>query len=460
MMTVAIERLAFKSGTELGVELRSGRLDACDLVEETLAAIAAHPDQAIFIEVTAERARREAKAARTRLRSGMALSALDGVPMAWKDLFDVEGRVTTAGSIVLKDQPPARRDAALLRAAVNAGLVTIGLVNLSEFAFSAIGINPHYGTPRNPHDSKVARSPGGSSSASGVVVATGLLPLAIGTDTGGSVRVPASFNGVVGYKSSTGHYPMEGVFPLSRTLDTPGPLARTVEDCVLVDAALRGVLVPEAHRGTVEGLRILVPETLVLDECEPAVTANFQAAIERLAKAGARIERRPLPQLAAIPELIAKHGHVLGAEVMHLHRHRVLGTDAARMDRRVVQRILLAEKMTAVDLVEVQQTRARLIAEAEAAIGDAIVAYPTTPHVAMPTAPLEADDSQFVRINTKTARNTMLGNFLDWCGVAMPSGADTEGMPTSLLLSASHGRDIAVLSAALAAESIIRSVEG
>ena len=406
--------------------------------------------------MTAERARREASAARARLRSGLALSALDGVPMAWKDLFDVEGRVTTAGSIVLKGNAPADRDAHLLRAAVSAGIVTLGLVNMTEFAYSGIGLNPHYGTPRNPRDPEVARSPGGSSSGSAVLVAAGLSPLAIGTDTGGSVRVPASFNGVVGYKSSTGHYPMDGVFPLSRTLDTLGPLAHTVEDCVLVDAALRGALVPEARRGPVEGVRICVPETLVLEGCEPAVLANFEAAIERLAKAGARIERRPLPQLAAIPDLIAKHGHLLGAEAMHLHKDRVLGPDAARMDRRVVRRIRLAEKMTAVDLVEVQQTRARLIAETEAAIGDAILAFPTTPNVAMPIAPLEADDDLFFRENAKTLRNTMVGNFLDWCGVAIPSGVDKDGMPTSLLLSATHGRDTAVLSAALAAEPIIR----
>jgi aspartyl-tRNA(Asn)/glutamyl-tRNA(Gln) amidotransferase subunit A len=159
--------------------------------------------------------------------------------------------------------------------------VTIGTVNMTEFAYSGIGLNPHYGTPRNPHDPKVARSPGGSSSGSAVAVATGLAPVAIGTDTSGSIRVPASFNGVTGYKSSTGRYPMAGVFPLSRTLDSLGPLANTVEDCVLVDAALRGSLVPETCRLPVADLPLIVPETLVLDGCEPAVLANFEAAIDR-----------------------------------------------------------------------------------------------------------------------------------------------------------------------------------
>lgn len=445
------------TAASLGADLRAGRADACELVEQTLDAIKAYPDQAVFTQVMAARARRGALAARARLRAGLALSPLDGVPVAWKDLFDVEGRVTTAGSVVLQSNPPAAQDAALLQAAERAGMIAIGLVNMTEFAYSGIGINPHYGTPRNPNDAHVHRAPGGSSSGSGVAVAAGLTTLAIGTDTGGSVRVPASFNGIVGYKSSTGHYPMAGVFPLSRTLDVLGPLARTVEDCVLADAALRGALIPAARRGRISDLRILVPQTLVLDGCQDAVLANFEISIERLARAGARIERRPLPQLAAIPELIARRGHLLGAEALLLHNERVFGPDAERIDRRVVKRIRLAASMSAVDLVDVLQTRARLIAEATAEIGDALVAFPTTAHVAMPIAPLEADDDLFARENLKTLRNTMLGNFLDWCGVAMPNGSDGDGMPTSLLLSAPHGRDEAVLCAALTVEALVRA---
>jgi aspartyl-tRNA(Asn)/glutamyl-tRNA(Gln) amidotransferase subunit A len=282
------------------------------------------------------------------------------------------------------------------------------------------------------------------------------VPVAIGTDTSGSVRVPGSFCGLVGYKASTGRYPMEGVFPLSRTLDSLGPLAHTVEDCVLADAALRGVFLPEARRAAISDLRFFIPDTLVLDGCESAVLANFEAAIDRLATAGASVERRPMPAFAAIQELFAKHGHILGPEALHLHRNRVRGPEAAAMDRRVLKRLLTAEKMTAIDLVEVLQTRARLIAQTNAILGDVIVAFPTTPHVAMPMAPLEADDEVFFDNNIRTLRNTMLGNFLDWCGVAIPSGADADGMPTSILLSATHGRDTAVLSAALATEPIVR----
>jgi aspartyl-tRNA(Asn)/glutamyl-tRNA(Gln) amidotransferase subunit A len=303
---IAMGATATKTAAALGADLRAGRADAVELTEQTLAAINSHCDKAIFIDVLAARARREAAAAAGRLKAGRHLSLLDGVPAAWKDLFDVEGRTTTAGSLVLKSDPPAGRDAPLLAAAAAAGLVTICTTNMTEFAFSGIGLNPHYGTPRNPHDLNVARSPGGSSSGSAVAVASGLVPVAFGTDTSGSVRVPASFSGLVGYKSSTGRYPMEGVFPLSRTLDSLGPLAHTVEDCVLVDAAVRGVLFPEARRLAVSDLRFLVPETLVFDDCEPAVRANFEAGIDRLATAGASVERRPMPAFAAISGTLCK----------------------------------------------------------------------------------------------------------------------------------------------------------
>jgi aspartyl-tRNA(Asn)/glutamyl-tRNA(Gln) amidotransferase subunit A len=446
------------TAAELGADLRAGRRDAVDLVEETLAAIAAYPDQAIFTKLTATRARVEARAARARLRAGLPLSPLDGVPVAWKDLFDVEGLVTTAGSKALAREAPAKRDAALIEAAGRAGLVLIGLVNMTEFAFSGIGLNPHFGTPRNPNDATVARAPGGSSSGSAVAVASGLVPLAIGTDTGGSVRVPASFNGIVGYKTSTGHFPMDGVFPLSRTLDTLGPFAHTVEDCALVDAALRGAVAPEARRDALSELRLIVPETVVFEGCQPAVVANFEAALSRLAAHGARVERRPMRQLQAVQDLVAKRGPLLSLEALHVHRERVNSPDAERMDRRVVKRIRLAQAISGVDLVDLLYQRQRLITETNADIDDAFVVFPTTAHVAMPIAPLEADDDVFVRENLKTLRNTALGNFLDWCGVAIPSGVDGDGMPTSFLISAPHGRDTATLSAALTAEPFIRPV--
>jgi aspartyl-tRNA(Asn)/glutamyl-tRNA(Gln) amidotransferase subunit A len=444
-----------ETAAQLSKLLRKGKRDAVDLTDEILSNIGACDDKAIFIDVLADRARSEAKAARKRLKTGRPLSLLDGVPIGWKDLFDLEGRTTTAASFVLKSDPPARSDAALVSAGKRAGMECVGALNMTEFAYSGIGLNPHYGTPRNPN-SKEHRSPGGSSSASGVVVAKGLLPVAIGTDTGGSIRIPASFNGVVGYKTSTGHYPMNGVFPLSRTYDTLGPLAQTVEDCVLVDAVLRGMKTPKIKARPVRGMQFIVPTNVVLDGLEDAVQANFDAALSRISKAGGKIKPVAFPAFDVILKLVSTRGNILGAEALHVHWNRVYGPDAQRMDKRVVQRIKLAEKMTAVDLVEVMIQRKQLMAETNALIGNAIVICPTTPHVAMPIAPLEADVDEFFRVNAKTLRNTMLGNFLDWCGLSIPNGGDRVGMPTGFLMSAPHGRDAEMLSAGLTLEALIR----
>ncbi len=441
---------------QLSKLLRKGKRDAVELTEEVLSSIRTCDDQAIFIDVLADRARNEAKAARRRLKAGNPSSMLDGIPIGWKDLFDIEGRTTTAASVVLKSDPPAKTDAALVAAGKRAGMVCVGALNMTEFAYSGIGINPHYGTPRNPHDTNIHRSPGGSSSASGVVVAKGLLPVAIGTDTGGSIRIPASFNGVVGYKTSTGHYPMDGVFPLSRTYDTLGPLAQTVEDCVIVDAVLRGLKSPKIKKTPVRGKTFVVPKNIVFDGVEDAVQQNFDSALSRISKAGGKIKRIAFQAFDDVLKLIGSRGNILVAEAYHVHFSRVNGPDEERMDQRVVKRIKLGANMSAVDLVEIMHQRKRLIAQSHQLIGDGILVCPTTPHVAPPIAPLEADMEEFFRVNTKTLRNTMLGNFLDWCGLSIPSGVDRDGMPTGFLMSAPHGRDADILSSGLTLESLIR----
>lgn len=439
----------------LGKALRRGVIDPVDLAEWTLEAIKRCDDQAIFTRTFRERAVAEAKAAQRRLKAGKPTSALDGVPVGWKDLFDIEGRVTTAGSIVLKDDAPARRDAKLVAAGKRAGLVSIGSLNMTEFAYSGIGINPHYGTPHNPHGQGAPRVPGGSSSGSAIAVARGLLPIAIGTDTGGSIRIPASFNGLAGYKSSTGHYPMEGVFPLSHTLDTLGPLARTVEDCILVDAALRGLNRANIRPHAPRGLRLVVPRNIVFEGADPAVITNFETAIDRLARAGAKIERLTIAALDDITRLMAARGHLVGPQALLLHWDRVNGPAIRHMDPRVASRILMARGMTAVDLAAVLQAREKLIAETSALIGDAFVAFPSTAGVAPELAPLEADQDAFFRANARALRNTMLGNFLDWCGVSLPSGVDQDGMPTGFLLNAIHGRDRHLLAAAWGIEKLV-----
>lgn len=440
----------------LSRELREGRRDPVDLVAEVFDRIAAHGDPALFIRTLRPRAEAEARAARERLRSGNPASLADGVPMAWKDLFDLYGTVTTAGSAVLRDAPPATADAALVTAAMRAGMVSVGAVNMTEFAYSGIGLNPHYGTPRNPRDPVVARSPGGSSSGSGAVVGAGIVPVSIGTDTGGSIRIPAAFNGVVGYKTSVGHYPMDGVFPLSRTLDSLGPLAQTVDDCVLTDAALRGLRQPQAEAAPMASLDFVVPDTLMFDDLSPAVAANFDAAVQRLTAAGARVRQIALPELREVAELMGRYGPLTSAEAMDVHRDRLAGPEVDRIDPRVVRRIRMADAMSAVDLIRLYRARTDWIARIDARLGHALLICPTTPSVAMPIAPLEADVEVFFQHNFRTLRNTAIGNFLDWCGLAIPSGQDGEGMPTGFMLCAARGRDRDVLSAGLAIETVVR----
>lgn len=441
---------------QLAQDLRSGRRDPLDLVAEVYDRIDSYGDAALFIRLTRSRAEAEARAARERLRAGLPVSCLDGVPLAWKDLFDLKGSVTTAGSAVLRDAPPAAQDAALVHAGMRAGLVTVGAVNMTEFAFSGIGINPHYGTPRNPRDPVVHRSPGGSSSGSGAVVAADIVPLSIGTDTGGSVRIPAAFNGVVGYKTSTGHHPMDGVFPLSRTFDTLGPLARTVEDCVLADAVLRGKADSDLQAADPSSLDFVVADGVMLEGLDPGVAAAFEASLARIAATGARVRRLALPELREAVEVMARFAPLSAVEAMDTHGARIAGPEAERMDPRVVRRIRMGEKMAAVDMIRLLDARRRLIAATVDRLGDAILLCPTTPGVAMPIAPLEADMELFFHHNFRTLRNTSLGNFLDWCGLSVPNGADADGMPAGLLLNAAHGRDRALLAAGLALEATIR----
>ncbi|MFN3846155.1 MAG: amidase [Paracoccaceae bacterium] len=444
------------TASTLARALRDGHRDPVDVVDEVFDRITAHGDPALFIRQTRDRAMAEARAARERLRAGNPASLLDGVPLAWKDLFDLKGTVTTAGSRVLRDAAPAAQDAALVRAAMRAGLVTVGAVNMTEFAYSGIGLNPHYGTPRNPRDPKVARSPGGSSSGSGVAVAAGIVPLSVGTDTGGSIRIPASFNGVVGYKTSTGRHPLDGVFPLSPTLDTLGPLANTVEDCVLADAALRGLFTPRAQAVDLSSVECVIPDAVMFEDLDPAVAIAFDATLRRLEQAGVRLRRIALPELRETAEVMSSLGPLASVEAAIVHADRLNTPAEAQIDPRVVRRIRMADRMSAVDLARLLTHRARLIAAVADRIGTSLLICPTTPSVAMPIAPLEADVEEFFRHNFRTLRNTAMGNFLDWCGLSIPNGTDPDGMPTGLMICATHGRDTALLSAGLTLETLVR----
>jgi aspartyl-tRNA(Asn)/glutamyl-tRNA(Gln) amidotransferase subunit A len=446
-----------RSALQLAGMIQSGVADPREIAEATLAGIEACDEPGLFVLVTADRARAEAAAASERVRAGRPRGLLDGVPVAWKDLFDLQGATTTAGSRVLARQAPAAEDAAVVQRLRAAGMVSVGRVGMTEFAFSGLGLNPHFGTPRNPHGGGEARIPGGSSSGSAAAVARGLVSVSIGTDTGGSVRIPAAFNGIVGYKATYGRYPMEGVFPLSRSLDSLGVLCRTVADAAAVDAAMQGKVGSDVTRQAIAGARIVVPTNVVFDDAEPAVVECFEAALDRLSRAGARIERRVIAAFDGVLEVGARHGALVTAEAYALHIARLSGAAADEMDPRVASRMRSGAKISMVDLVEIRDARARLIADARRDVGlDAFVAYPTVAHVAPLVKPLEQDDALYVQINARTLRNTMLGNFLEWCGVSLPCGTDGHGLPVGFLLSAPGGKDTELLGLALEVEGLLR----
>lgn len=443
------------SATVIGERIREGRICPVELAEFALDRIEANADRAVFLAITRDRALREAEAARTRIAAGRPASLLDGVPIAWKDNIDIAGVPTTVGSALFADVVAARQDQVAAGRVSGAGMVCMGKLNMTEFAYSGLGLNPHFGTPRNPNDGRHHRSPGGSSSGAGVAVASGLVSCAVGTDTGGSVRVPASFNGVVGYKSSEGWIDKSGVFPLSQTLDTLGLLARSVPDCIHLTRLMRGEATARVAPANPAQMSVLVPTNVVMNDLEPAVAANFEASIIRLERAGISVRFGPVKALSQADDLARRHGTLTAAEAYHALHKIVDGADVSRIDRRVTRRILMGKQMSAFDVIEIQQTRQRLKQEIAAELQGALLAMPTTPLVAPIIDRLEADEELFMNTNARTLRNTVLGNVLNLCGLALPNGRDAGGMPTSILFSAPGGQDWQLLAFGLALEEII-----
>jgi len=441
------------SGAELGRAFKAGKTDPVSALEFYLARAAS--SESVFITLTPDRARAEAKAAAERWRRGQPLGPLDGVPIAWKDLFDVKGTITTAGAALFANHPPATADAKLVEMAAKAGLVCIGKTNTVEFAYSGIGINPHFGTPHNPHDKHVARVPGGSSSGSAVAVAAGAVPFAMGTDTAGSVRVPAAFNGLVGFKSSSRRYSRDGVFPLSRTLDSIGPLTHSVEDCILLDAVFRGQNAPQRLLPADLAQRRFVVDDVVLRDSriEASVRANLERAVDGLGRRGARVENRRVSTLHEVFSLIERFGWLAAPEAMAIHETLLASKDAERMDPRVRKRLEGARNFRASDYVNLLWARENLIPRVRQELNGAVLVLPTVGHVAPELAPLEKDMDLFFKTNLATLRLTMVGSFLDMPGVTLPTGVDSSGMPTSLLLSVPSGEDERLLPIALAAGS-------
>lgn len=450
-----IDAIADGTGAEIARAYRAGEADPVAVTECLLDRIEKSKSANIFITVTAARARSEAKASAARYRSGAPLSPLDGVPLAWKDLIDIAETRTTGGSRHFSTGPIKTADQVCVAHAAAAGMVTLGKVNLSELAYSALGLNPHFGTPPNPNDPIRPRAPGGSSSGCGVAVAARLVPCAIGSDTGGSVRIPAAFNGVTGFKTSHGRLDTSGVMPLARSYDTLGPLAHSVEDCLLLDRILRGAKTAQMLHASAQDITVVAPSNVVTAQAEAAVVDNFERTLESLARAGITVRRQRVALLDEVREITARHGTLAAAEAYQEYRHVVDGACGNALDRRVLHRLLGGKAMTADDVIAIQRARQRLIPELTADLGGAFLVMPTCPITAPEIAPLEADDDLFHKVNLLAGRNTMLGNILDLCAVALPNGRNAYGLPTSVQLAAPHGDDDRLLAAAREVERLI-----
>ncbi|WP_438278288.1 amidase [Nitrobacter sp.] len=440
----------------LAADLAAGRTSARKLVDECLAKIADRAGEGarVFIHVDAEGAMAAAEAMDRLRTANAAPSPFAGIPVSIKDLFDIKGQVSRAGSRALDDRPPAAKDAAVVARLRRAGFVVIGRTNMTEFAYSGLGINPHYGTPKNPWRRDVGHVPGGSSSGAAVSITDGMAHGALGTDTGGSCRIPAAYCGIVGYKPTARRIPLDGGIPLSVTLDSYGPIARSVGCCAVMDAVLADeAIVPVAPRPA-KGLRLAVPTTVMLDDLDSAVARAFERALDRLAGAGAVIERMAVPEFADIASLNVGGGFS-AAESWAWHR-ALIARKGQLYDPRVISRIRRGESLSAADYVDLLAMRRAIIAgfEHRVASYDALVA----PTVAM-TPPVIADlagDAAYTRANMLSLRNCALINTVDGCAISLPCHREGDA-PAGLMLAAAGGSDRRIFELAASIESIIRT---
>ncbi|HZD26991.1 MAG TPA: amidase [Alphaproteobacteria bacterium] len=444
---------------ELSRQLATGQTSARALSEAALARIEdpAGEGSRAFTKVYRDAALAEAEASDRLRTAGIVPSPLAGIPVSIKDLCDVAGETTLAGSTVRRGAPPAERDAPVLARLRAAGAVIVGRTNMTEFAMGTLGLNPHYGDAANPWDRATRRIPGGSSSGAAVSVSDGMAVAALGTDTAGSVRVPAGLCGLAGFKPTARRVPTEGLFPLSHTLDSAGPLAPSVDCCAIVDAVFAGEAPWQPKPFPLRGLRIGVLKTLVQDGMDDAVSTAFEAALRTLAAAGALVQEMEIPSVARLPELNSRGGFS-AAEAYWLHCE-TLATKREQYDPHVASRILRGAEVSAADYLDLQQARRELRAEADA-ITPAwdIVALPTTPIVAPPIAGLEVAEN-WSRTAGLLLRNSLVANFLDRCALTVPCHVPGEA-PVGLMLMGETMADRRVLEIGVAVEAALAARHG
>ena len=431
--------------------LASGKKTSRELVEQCLTRIAdpAGEGARVFIKIHAAAARTMADAADALRRAGRSPGPLAGIPVSVKDLFDVAGEPTPAGSKVLAEAPPAKTNAPLIQRMLDAGFIPLGRTNMTEFAFSGLGINPHYGTPASPWDRASKRIPGGSSSGAAVSVSDGMAFGALGTDTGGSCRVPAAMCGIVGYKPTARRVPIDCVLPLAPSLDSVGPLANTVACCATIDAVLAGEAPPTLRLFPLAGLRLAAPTNFFLNGIDATVAAAFDRALKKLSDAGARVSKTAFPVVDEIARANATGGFAV-AEAYAWHR-KLLAEQGNGYDPLIKKRILRGQPMSAVDYIELIATRADIIRRfnAETQDYDALV-MPTCALIPPRIADLD-DENEYNRVNMLQLRNTAVGNFLDRCSISLPCHRAGEA-PVGLMLMGETMGDARLFAIAAAVE--------
>jgi aspartyl-tRNA(Asn)/glutamyl-tRNA(Gln) amidotransferase subunit A len=420
---------------DLQRELTETRTTSRTLTEKALARISDPTGEGTraFIRVFAEQARAAADASDHLRALGIVASPLAGIPISVKDLTDVAGFTTLAGSVVREGEPAAARDAEVLARLRAAGAIVVGTTNMTEFAMGTPGTNVHYGTPKNPWDRESGRIPGGSSSGCAVSITDGMAGAGLGTDTAGSIRVPAALCGLVGFKPTARRIPCAGTFPLSSTLDSVGSLAPSVACCAVMDAVFAGKAATTPSPAPLRGLRLGVLTSLVLDDLEAPVAARYDAALSLLSNAGALLEEMTIAPLEELPEL-NRNGGFSSMEGFALHRE-TLARAAERYDPRVRMRLTLGEGATVVQYLELIDARARMIATSNTATHqfDALL-MPTCPIVAPTIASLE-EQAEWDRVARLLLRNNLVGNFLDRCAITIPCHVPGEA-PVGLMVMA------------------------
>lgn len=440
---------------ELARRLAAGETAAVALTERALARIGDPAGEGVrtYTRVYRDAALAQARAVDEQRGKGAAPAPLAGIPISVKDLFDIAGETTLAGSKVLVDAPRAVRDALAVQRLRAAGAIVIGKTNMTEFAYSGLGLNPHYGTPRNPYDRATGRIPGGSSSGAAISVADGMAVVGIGTDTGGSVRIPAALCGLVGFKPTARRVPRDGVLPLSTTLDSVGPIAASVADCAVVDAVLAGERAEGPPSIPIDGLRLAVVRDYLIDGLDETVARAFERTLTLLGAAGARLRDIRLPLLHDIARANAQGG-IAAAEAFHWHRE-LLGRRALEYDPRVATRLQRGAAIGDAEYAALKREQERIIAAAQEHFGpyDALLA-PTVSMIAPAIAPIERDDELYARTNYAVLRNTSTVNFLDGCALSIPCHRAGEA-PVGLMLFALAGQDRTILQTGLAVEAAL-----